>query len=149
MSSLANVKCTVGGTVAQVLYAGAQGDDEGLDQVNVVIPASLVNQGLVNVVLTVQGQAANTVVVDIGPKLVTTQNFYVAPNGNDQWSGTLPAPNAGSTDGPFASLAGAQSAVRNFLAAHSCATRFGPASEWDLLSPLQPDESWNPEFHFG
>jgi uncharacterized protein (TIGR03437 family) len=119
VSSLANVKCTIGGTVAQVLYAGAQGQDEGLDQVNVVIPVSLVNQGLVNVVLTVQGQAANTVVVDIGPKLVTTQNFYVAPNGNDRWSGTLPAPNASSTDGPFQSPAGAQSAVRTFLATHS------------------------------
>ncbi len=27
--------------------------------------------------------------------------FYVAPNGNDNWSGTLPAPNAKGNDGPL------------------------------------------------
>ena len=43
--------------------------------------------------------------------------FYVSPNGNDAWSGTLPSPNAGSTDGPFASLARAQSALRTAIAA--------------------------------
>ncbi len=31
-------------------------------------------------------------------------NFYVATNGNDAWSGVLPAPNAKRTDGPFATL---------------------------------------------
>ena len=30
--------------------------------------------------------------------------FYVASNGNDSWSGLLPAPNATNTDGPFATL---------------------------------------------
>jgi len=30
--------------------------------------------------------------------------FYVAPNGNDSWTGLLPAPNATNTDGPFATL---------------------------------------------
>ena len=30
--------------------------------------------------------------------------FYVAPNGNDAWSGRLAAPNADKTDGPFATL---------------------------------------------
>lgn len=29
-------------------------------------------------------------------------DFYVATNGNDAWSGRLPAPNAARTDGPFA-----------------------------------------------
>jgi len=38
--------------------------------------------------------------------------FYVAPDGNDAWSGLLPRPNAGRTDGPVASLAGARDAVR-------------------------------------
>jgi hypothetical protein len=42
-------------------------------------------------------------------------NFYVAPNGSDQWSGTLPTPNASNTDGPFASLAMAQNAVRSLI----------------------------------
>ncbi len=39
-------------------------------------------------------------------------SFYVSPNGNDAWSGTLPAPNAMHTDGPFATIAGAQKAAR-------------------------------------
>lgn len=39
-------------------------------------------------------------------------DFYVAMNGNDNWSGTLAEPNAAKTDGPFATLARAQNAVR-------------------------------------
>ena len=38
--------------------------------------------------------------------------FFVAPDGNDAWSGTLNSANAEGTDGPFASLARAQKAVR-------------------------------------
>ncbi|CAO3435117.1 carbohydrate-binding domain-containing protein [Azospirillum doebereinerae] len=38
--------------------------------------------------------------------------FYVATNGRDTWSGKLAAPNADGTDGPFASLTKAQSAMR-------------------------------------
>lgn len=38
-------------------------------------------------------------------------DFYVATNGNDAWSGTLPEPNAAKSDGPFASLARARDAV--------------------------------------
>jgi hypothetical protein len=30
--------------------------------------------------------------------------YYVAVDGNDQWSGTIPEPNGGRTDGPFASI---------------------------------------------
>ncbi|MBI2843314.1 MAG: chitobiase/beta-hexosaminidase C-terminal domain-containing protein [Armatimonadetes bacterium] len=40
--------------------------------------------------------------------------FYVATNGSDSWSGRLDAPNAENTDGPFATLARAQNAVRAF-----------------------------------
>ena len=39
-------------------------------------------------------------------------DFYVAPGGNDRWSGTLAEPNEKKTDGPFASLERARSAVR-------------------------------------
>lgn len=42
----------------------------------------------------------------------TTADFYVATNGNDGWSGTLASPDASQTDGPFATLARAQSAVQ-------------------------------------
>lgn len=45
----------------------------------------------------------------------TGADFYVATDGNDTWSGTLPAPNSGSTDGPFATIAKAQSAVQSIL----------------------------------
>jgi len=39
-------------------------------------------------------------------------DFYVAPDGDDSWSGTLPSPNANSNDGPFATIQRAQEAVR-------------------------------------
>jgi len=42
----------------------------------------------------------------------STQAFFVATNGNDSWSGRLAAPNAEGTDGPFATLERAQSAMR-------------------------------------
>jgi len=38
--------------------------------------------------------------------------FYVAPNGNDAWSGRLPSSNRSKTDGPFATLHRAVEAVR-------------------------------------
>ncbi len=38
--------------------------------------------------------------------------FYVAPNGNDAWSGRLAEPDANRTDGPFATLAAACQAAR-------------------------------------
>ncbi|MDD3926598.1 MAG: right-handed parallel beta-helix repeat-containing protein [bacterium] len=41
--------------------------------------------------------------------------YYVALNGNDAWSGTLPAPNPGETDGPFATLPHARDVVRNLI----------------------------------
>lgn len=39
-------------------------------------------------------------------------DFFVAPNGNDSWSGKLAAPNPAGSDGPFATLARARDAVR-------------------------------------
>ena len=42
-----------------------------------------------------------------------TADFYVATNGNDNWSGTLAEPNADRTDGPFASIKRARLAVRS------------------------------------
>jgi regulation of enolase protein 1 (concanavalin A-like superfamily) len=45
-----------------------------------------------------------------------TADFYVAPNGNDSWSGSLAEPNADQTDGPFASIQRAQVAVRSLKA---------------------------------
>jgi len=42
--------------------------------------------------------------------------FYVAANGNDQWSGRLSAPNADKTDGPFSTLLRARDAIRELKA---------------------------------
>ncbi len=55
---------SVGGTALPVLFAGAQGSP-GLDQVNVELPASLRGRGQVPIVLTVDGQVANTLTVTI------------------------------------------------------------------------------------
>jgi hypothetical protein len=43
--------------------------------------------------------------------------LYVAPDGNDQWSGRLQAANADRTDGPLASPLGARNAIRRLRAA--------------------------------
>ena len=43
-------------------------------------------------------------------------HYYVSTRGNDQWSGRLPAPNAGGTDGPFATLTCDRDAVRGLKA---------------------------------
>jgi len=63
-SDLSTVSAKIGGVDAPVLYAGAQGA-LGLDQVNVLLPRSLVGRGEVDLVLTVDGQTANTVRVNI------------------------------------------------------------------------------------
>jgi len=46
-------------------------------------------------------------------------DFYVAPNGNDSWSGRLPEPNKAVDDGPFATLDYARQAVRELLQAQA------------------------------
>jgi uncharacterized protein (TIGR03437 family) len=56
---------TLGGTAAQVAFSGAQPDLAGLDQANVLIPRGLLGRGEVEVVLTVDGVAANPVRVNI------------------------------------------------------------------------------------
>lgn len=43
-------------------------------------------------------------------------DFFVSPKGNDKWSGTLAEPNKDGTDGPFATIMRAKSAVRELKA---------------------------------
>jgi hypothetical protein len=50
------------------------------------------------------------------PGVTQQAAFYVAPSGNDQWSGTKSTANEKKTDGPFATLARAQQAVRQHKA---------------------------------
>jgi uncharacterized protein (TIGR03437 family) len=64
-SGLANASASVGGVSAAILYAGAQGQFPGLDQVNLVIPRSLAGAGETPIVLTFDGQTANVVTVSI------------------------------------------------------------------------------------
>lgn len=64
-SSLDNVKATVSGVTAQVVYVGPQNDYVGLDQVNILLPRTLLGRGEVDVALTVDGQAANTVRITV------------------------------------------------------------------------------------
>ncbi len=63
--SISTVTSTIGGTNAQVLFAGAQGDFAGLDQTNIAIPRSLAGRGDVDWVLNVDGKDANTVSLSI------------------------------------------------------------------------------------
>jgi uncharacterized protein (TIGR03437 family) len=57
---LGGVSAKIGGVDAETLYAGAQGDFFGLDQVNVRLPRVLVGRGEADIVLTIDGKAANT-----------------------------------------------------------------------------------------
>jgi uncharacterized protein (TIGR03437 family) len=57
------VKLTIGGVEAPILYAGAQSEYVGLDQLNTQLPTGLT--GIVDVVLTVNGKTANVVKVRI------------------------------------------------------------------------------------
>jgi len=64
-SGLANVSAAIGTARAQVLYLGPQGQYAGLDQVNVVVPASLAGSGVVPIILRVDGQTANVVTISV------------------------------------------------------------------------------------
>jgi uncharacterized protein (TIGR03437 family) len=64
-SSLANVGATIDGIGVPVLYAGPAPGYTGLDQVNVGLVLGLRGSGESNVVLTVDGQAANTVTITV------------------------------------------------------------------------------------
>lgn len=61
----AQPSATIGETNAEVTFAGAHATLLGVDQANIRIPASLAGRGEVNVVMTVDGKASNTVVINI------------------------------------------------------------------------------------
>jgi uncharacterized protein (TIGR03437 family) len=60
-----DVAVTLGGQPAPLYYAGPQGQYPGLDQVNVLVPASLAGAGVVEVRLTAGSRAANVVSVEV------------------------------------------------------------------------------------
>ena len=60
-SGLGAVSLTISGVAGSITYAGPQGDYPGLDQIDVLAPSSLAGVGEVDVKLTVDSVAANTV----------------------------------------------------------------------------------------
>ncbi|MCX5674303.1 MAG: right-handed parallel beta-helix repeat-containing protein [Planctomycetota bacterium] len=78
------------------------------------------------------------------PDPLAAATLYVAPGGNDQWSGRAEKSNADKTDGPLASLQGARDAVRKLKTA-------GPLKEpvkvvvADGLYPLADTLTFSPE----
>ncbi|MDQ3012307.1 MAG: SBBP repeat-containing protein, partial [Acidobacteriota bacterium] len=62
-AGLNGVSIKIGGVDAQAVYAGAEGDFYGLDQINVRLPRQLAGRGEADIVLIVDGKTANTVKV--------------------------------------------------------------------------------------
>jgi uncharacterized protein (TIGR03437 family) len=102
---------TIGGVAATVSFAGLI--SPGLFQFNVTIPANAPG-GDEPIVAQFNGATTQpgTLLTLTGSAPPTSVTFYVSPSGNDSWSGTLSAPNAAGTDGPFATFNHARAAVR-------------------------------------
>lgn len=64
-SALTAVSCRIGGIEGQVTFAGAQNGFAGLDQANVLLPRTLAGRGEVDVILSADNRASNTVRVQI------------------------------------------------------------------------------------
>ena len=64
-NSLDSVAASIGDVGTEVLFVGAQGGFAGLDQCNLRLPNMLAGRGEVDVVLTVDGKAANSAKVKI------------------------------------------------------------------------------------
>jgi uncharacterized protein (TIGR03437 family) len=60
-TGLSSTTVTIGGLPATVVYAGPQNQYPGLDQINVQVPPGLGGEGEVDVIVVVNGRAANTV----------------------------------------------------------------------------------------
>ena len=72
--------------------------------------------------------------------------YFVAVNGNDSWTGKLPAPNAAKTDGPFVTLTRARDALRELKggdALRDAATVYVRGGEYllDKTLELGPEDS--------
>ena len=63
--ALPAVTATVGGEPAEVLFAGAQLEFIGVDQINLHLPRILAGRGEVDIVVTVDGETTNTVRISV------------------------------------------------------------------------------------
>jgi uncharacterized protein (TIGR03437 family) len=59
------VKAKIGGEDAEVLYAGPQSEYPGLDQVNLKLSPALRGRGTVDISLTVDNKAANSLTMAV------------------------------------------------------------------------------------
>ena len=65
LGSATSATASIGGVTATVAYAGPQGTWQGLDQFNILIPASLAGKGKVDVIVTAAGKPSNPVNITI------------------------------------------------------------------------------------
>jgi uncharacterized protein (TIGR03437 family) len=64
-SNLSSLIARIGCEDAVVTYAGPQPNFVGLDQINLLIPRALIGKGLMDIVLTINGQSTNAVQINI------------------------------------------------------------------------------------
>jgi parallel beta-helix repeat protein len=76
-----------------------------------------VKSPLLAVAASVAGIALAAAITHAAAPAASSTVLYVSPEGNDAWSGSLPAPNAAKSDGPLATPVAARDAVRKFRAA--------------------------------
>ena len=108
---------SIGGLPAVVQFAGLIGPGEF--QFNVIIPKNAPS-GDLPIIATYNGVETSPVglITVQGPTpMPSTLTVYVAPNGNDSWSGRLPSPNSDNTDGPYATFDHARASVQNVVKA--------------------------------
>ena len=86
----------------------------GTFQMNITIPTNI-PAGDQTITLTYNGLTTQPgLLINIqGSSPPPPSTYYVAPNGNDSWSGTLPAPNPANTDGPLATFDRARAGVQS------------------------------------
>ncbi len=78
--------------------------------------------------------------------VAAAETLYVAPNGQDTWSGRLRQPNATRSDGPLASLTGARDAIRKLKASGDLTTPVQVVvadGTYNITTPfvLEPEDS--------
>ena len=65
LTQLSDIGMRIGGTLAEVAFAGAQGGFFGLDQINVRVPRSLAGRGNVSVIFSIAGRSSTPVTINI------------------------------------------------------------------------------------
>ncbi len=103
---------TIGGIKSTVQFAGLI--SPGLFQINVVVPPNAPNgdNTLTAAIGGVTVAPVSLITVQGSGLLPTSVTLYVAPDGNDFWSGRLSAANSAGSDGPLATFDRARAMVQ-------------------------------------